>query len=213
MVTDPPQVKKSNSIFSAAQTKPTKVPGLCLIENFISEKEEDMLVEEIDKNWHENDFDLKRRVQHYGWKYDYRSRRVHSDMHIGELPPWAKILATRLVNQKLVTNTPDQVIVNEYVKNQGIGPHKDSKVFGDGIAMLSLLESWEMRFRKKEAKKTVNIMLERRSIAIMTGEARYQWTHEIPKRLREPDPNKPGDQILVKVRGRRLSFTFRKVLT
>ncbi len=212
-VTDPPQPKKSISKFSAAQSKITKVPGLYLIEDFISKKEEDLLVKEIDKNWHENKFNLNRRVQHYGWEYDYKARRVHSEMRIGELPRWAKNIATRLVNQKIVANMPDQLIVNEYVKNQGIGPHKDSKDFDDGIVMLSLLESWQMRFKQKETKKTVNIMLERRSVAVMTGEARYQWTHEIPRRLKEPDPKKPNDKKLVKVRGRRLSFTFRKVLT
>jgi alkylated DNA repair dioxygenase AlkB len=66
--------------------------------------------------------------------------------------------------------------------------------------MISLLESWEMVFRsggKKEPR-----ILDRRSLVVMTGDARYKWQHEIPARLKELNGF---------VRGRRISVTFRKV--
>ena len=214
IVTDPPLSAGLCLKFSKEHSNSTEVPGLFLVENFITNDEEKNIVKEIDSNWSNENYGLKRRVQHYGWKYDYRSRRVNSDMRIGGLPPWAKTIANRLVEQELVEQNPDQLIVNEYKKNQGIGPHIDSKVFADGIAMVSLLESWEMRFRKKGSKeKPTNIMLRRRSVAVMTGEARYDWTHAIPMRKKEPDPTKPYDRKLTKTRKRRLSLTFRKVLT
>ena len=40
----------------------------------------------------------------------------------------------------------------------------------------------------------------------MTGDARYRWTHEIPKRKYEPGPAGRVE------RRRRISLTFRKVL-
>jgi hypothetical protein len=69
--------------------------------------------------------DLKRRVQHYGWRYDYKARRIDLSMRLGELPPWATRLALRLVRDGLVPQLADQVIVNEYVGRQGISKHVD----------------------------------------------------------------------------------------
>ena len=185
-----------------------EVPGLRYVRDFLDEADEKSIISEIDRgDWIE---DLRRRVQHYGWRYDYKARRVDPEMHLGALPAWADALARRLFDAKLVPNLPDQVIVNEYRKDQGIGKHVDSGSFADGIAMISLLESWEMIFCDKHGKRKVNHMLERRSVAVIEGKARYGWTHEIPKRKSEPV--KPGTKHPRRDRGRRVSLTFRKVL-
>jgi alkylated DNA repair dioxygenase AlkB len=147
--------------------------------------------------------DLQRRVQHYGWRYDYKARRVDASMRLDPLPSWAAKLAERLVADGLVPHLADQVIVNEYVGKQGIASHIDCPpCFADGVAMVSLLESWEMIFKEDRRKRKVQQLLERRSVAVLTGDARYRWSHEIPKRSTEPTgaPRK-----------RRISITFRKV--
>lgn len=195
---DPPVARDRGVRFETVE-----VPGLRYVADFMSEDEEGRVVEAIDRSdWSS---ELQRRVQHYGWRYDYKARRVDSSMRLGPLPEWAACLARRLVSNGLVTGAPDQVIVNEYVRDQGISRHVDSELsFADGIAMISLLESWEMVFREKRKRgRKVLQRLERRSAAIMTGDARYRWTHEIPKRRHEPGRVK---------RGRRISLTFRKVL-
>ena len=185
-----------------------EVPGLSLVRDFLDEAEERSIISQIDRgDWIE---DLRRRVQHYGWLYDYKARRVDPAMRLGALPAWADALARRLFDAKLVPNFPDQVIVNEYCKEQGIGKHVDSDSFADGIAMISLLESWEMIFCAKRGKRKVNRVLERRSVTIIEGEARYEWTHEIPKRKSEP--NTSGTRHPRRDRGRRVSLTFRKVV-
>ena len=185
-----------------------EVPGLSHVPGFLDEAEEMSIISQIDRGeWIE---DLRRRVQHYGWRYDYKARRVDPAMHIGALPAWADALARRLFNAKLVPNLPDQVIVNEYRKDQGIGRHVDSESFADGIAMISLLESWEMIFCDKQGKRKVNRMLERRSVTVIEGKARYDWTHEIPKRKSEPV--NPGKKHPRRDRIRRVSLTFRKVV-
>ena len=180
------------------------VPGLGYVRDFLSENEEAELVATIDRG--EWSSELKRRVQHYGWRYDYEARKVDPSMRLGPLPRWADKLARRLEADGLVRQRPDQVIVNEYVGDQGISAHVDSPSFADGIATISLLESWEMVFREKGSRRMVRQVLERRSVAIMEGDARYRWTHEIPQRKTEP-----GSSGKVK-RGRRISLTFRKVL-
>lgn len=59
--------------------------------------------------------DLKRRVQHYGFRYDYRARRVTDETRLGPLPDWLEVLAGRLWKDSIFQAQPDQVIVNEYL--------------------------------------------------------------------------------------------------
>ena len=84
----PPQSPSRNQEAIAA------IDGLQYVENYINEHQHDWLLARIDK--HEWLNDLKRRVQHYGFKYDYRARKVNLDMHIGELPEWLKVLSKKL---------------------------------------------------------------------------------------------------------------------
>ena len=180
-----------------------EIPGFLYAPDFLSEGEERKLVAAIDNGeWRH---DLKRRVQHFGWRYGYKDRKIDLSMQLGPLPQWALALAERLEKSGLLRHLPDQVIVNEYVGKQGISKHTDCvPCFEDGVAMLSLLESWEMIFRKGgKAGQRVSKLLARRSVAVISGDARYKWTHEIPSRLTEPGGLK---------RHRRISVTFRKVL-
>lgn len=186
------------------QSKPNKAIhtdapiGLTIVYDFINETEENKLVKEVDKGiWLD---DLRRRVQHYGWKYDYKSRTISESSYLGPLPQWALELASRLLNQGLLDEMPDQVIVNEYIGEQGISKHIDCpSCFRGPIVTISLRESWTMVFRLKKQK--FETLLLRRSAVIMDGPARQQWTHEIPQRKFEDK----------QLRGRRLSLTFRKV--
>ena len=184
-----------------------EIPGLVYVPEFITEAEEKRLLACIDRaEW---STDLQRRVQHYGWRYDYKQRQVDDSMRLGELPEWTRELAGRLVNEGFMKDPPDQVIVNEYRGKQGISRHIDQPhSFTEHVATISLIETWGMVFRRRDRKEKVEIPLERRSVAVMTGDARYKWTHEIPKRKYESLPDRQGKRRRV-ARGRRVSLTFR----
>ncbi len=178
-----------------------EIPGLGTLDAFLSEDEAAAVMAAIDGvPW---DAGMRRRVQHYGWRYDYKRRSVDRSQRIGPLPDWAQALAERLHHQRLLAHVPDQVIVNEYVGKQGISKHVDCEpCFDDGIAMVSLLETWDMVFRPV-GDKTPRLArpLAARSVAILARDARYDWTHEIP--ARKTERRRP--------RGRRVSLTFRRV--
>jgi alkylated DNA repair dioxygenase AlkB len=207
--TIPPQMRKDMSHDKLGIVKNADIgfntppAGLKLIDNFITSKEESSILAAIDRSvW---DSSMSRRVQHYGWRYDYKAKKINSSSYIGPLPAWAEILAKKLVNDGYISVCPDQVIVNEYIGNQGIAKHIDCKsCFLGAVVTISLLESWEMIFSRKTKVGTdekTKILLNRRSAAVIDGEARTDWFHEIPKRLKEAGV----------LRGRRISITFRKV--
>jgi hypothetical protein len=65
---------------------------------------------EIDKNtW---STELKRRVQHYGYKYDYKSKDLDESKKIGDLPKFCEPLIERMLEKGLISVKPDQMIIN-----------------------------------------------------------------------------------------------------
>lgn len=179
------------------------INGLTYIRNFISQYEHDLLLEKIDSQpWLG---DLQRRVQHYGYKYDYAQHKINSEMYIAPLPDWALSIATKL-HKNYSDALPDQVIVNEYEPGQGIASHTDCKTcFRDTIISLSLGSKCVMDFTHPSLGQK-SILLEPRSLIIMQGEARYNWRHGIAKRKSD----KFQGQVIK--RARRVSLTFRTVI-
>ena len=199
----------------AADTQPLPVsvvavpdiPGLKYLPQFLAIDEQEAAIQHIDQHaWRS---DLERRVQHYGWRYDYRARTVDRDMHIGPLPEWLRVIAERLYAEThLFDHVPDQAIVNEYEPGQGIAMHADRQCFGPTVATISLGDAWRMDLKPVggAAEMRVDILLEQGSVLLMTGDARWRWFHGIAKRLKERTDN--GSRM----RKRRLSLTFRTVL-
>lgn len=179
--------------------------GANYFENFFSDLEERSVTFHLDAGEWSNV--LKRRVQHFGYRYDYRARTVTSDAYLGELPDWLAIFAERLVAEGYCKNLPDQVIANEYMPGQGISAHVDCvPCFDDTIISVSLLSACEMVFRKLDDAQVLSVLLRPRSGIVLKGASRYDWTHEIPARKSDI-----VDGIKV-ARGRRISLTFRKVI-
>jgi len=190
------------------QTRPSPsiaIDGLTYYPDFITQKEElDLLATINQQIWIG---DLKRRVQHYGWRYDYKARSLNPELYLGPLPHWAESLASRLHSYGLVDELPDQVIVNEYKPGQGIANHVDCEpCFGKTIISISLSAISVMSFINIKSREKTDVVLNRRSAVCITGEARYKWSHGIPSRL--------ADEIYgVRVnRELRISITFRKVI-
>jgi alkylated DNA repair dioxygenase AlkB len=208
----PKKVKLSSveEVYEKAITggvKATKdaIEGLEVVRNFLSLEEHDNLITQIDKNpWL---LDLKRRVQHYGYKYDYKSKGLDESSKIGDLPKFCEPLIERMIEKGLITERPDQLIINEYTPGQGISPHVDkTDIFADNIISISLGSSAVMSFQRVKQPIKIDLFLERCSLLAMKGKARYDWKHSIPARASD-DWNGIKNK-----RTRRISLTFRKVI-
>ena len=176
------------------------IPDLVYDESFLNPLEQSSLLHDIDAQpWRD---DLKRRVQHYGYRYDYKARKVDASMFLGVLPEFLALVTARLVSSGLMPVVPDQVIVNEYQPGQGISPHVDCEpCFGGTIATISLGSVYTMDFADTESDDTKSIRLELGSCLVFSKEARYRWKHGIKARM--SDDGIP--------RKRRVSMTFRTV--
>ncbi|KAF9226812.1 hypothetical protein BS17DRAFT_506339 [Gyrodon lividus] len=121
-----------------------------------------------------------------------------------------------------------QVILNLYHPGEGISPHIDLlSRFDDGIIGVSLSSSCVMSFERvdnvtrdtkrlengREDRNRWDLYLPERSILILSKDARYKWTHEIPGRTHDLAESEDGSQEhrLIE-RGTRLSITFRWLL-
>lgn len=187
-------------------TQVQSIQGLSYYRDFISLSEAESLWNAINNEpWLT---DLKRRVQHYGYKYDYRKRSLDRSMFIGVIPQWSEAMVERMVQLRLINCIPDQVIVNEYLPGQGISDHIDCEpCFEDTIVSLSLGTTCIMELKKKgDRNNKVELLLEPRSLTVISGESRYNWSHGIPAREKD---NWNGDVLIRKTR---ISLTFRKVI-
>lgn len=148
------------------------IPGLTLVPNFISLDTESQLIKYIDNstcNWESLSNSINsRRVQHYGYKYDYKTRKLN-----GSVNPIPDIIKNVVISEIV----PQQVIVNEYFHGQKIAAHIDATIFGPKICIISMLSDVVMVFRNGFDK--VELLLPRRSLLILEDEARYEWTHEV----------------------------------
>lgn len=178
--------EKAKNEICATDQAINKISGLIYRPNWIDAEAEEFLLQKIQEgNWESS---LQRRVQQFGPRYNYTTRKV--DAACLDIPDWIKFLNLSDWFEK----DPEQIIVNEYEIGQGITKHVDAKVFGPIIASLSLLSDTHLtmgQYRGDEIK----IPLERRSLVIMTGKARSEWYHYIAP-----------------VKEKRISITFRTIL-
>lgn len=179
------------------------IDGLIYKNNFISLSEQEKLIAIIDESpW---DYSLKRRTQHYGFKYDYTKKKIDKSLYVGAIPEWLKSYCDFLI--EWFEEIPDQVIINEYLPGQGISRHTDCvPCFGKTIASISLNSTCVMEFEQWSKSDKKFLLLEPQSLLILQGEARYRWMHSIPPKIEDVWN---GENL---IRKRRISLTFRKVI-
>ena len=185
--------------------------GLEYHPDFLVASEEDALLAHIDDS--EWLTDLSRRVMHFGYKYDYASRRLDEAARIGPLPEWLAQLsnmvreaASEEARQLLDPHRPfEQAIINEYLPGQGIAPHIDRDCFGPLVATVSLGSAVHMDFRCDSTGDEHVQRLVPRSLVLLYGDVRFKWRHGIAKRRSDTWNGQKTP------RQRRVSITFRTI--
>jgi len=198
--------------------KETKLPpGLTVVPNFVTEAEESEILSLF--NWDESTKEtvLKhRQVKHYGFEFNYSTNDIDPDDPLEEkVPPECLKVAEKAVSEGLMDVVADQMTVNRYLPGQGIPPHVDNhNCATQTILSLSLVSGVTMVFKSVETGKQVLVWLPARSLLVMSGEARYSWSHGITPRHYDTLPcshlGLDQDGLTLVHRDIRVSLTFRK---
>ena len=160
--------------------------GATLVPDIVTEAEEERILLRIAQApWLT---DLSRRVQHYGFRYNYRGPANGRHDPAPPFPRWADVIADRL-RPLFDGQRPDQCIVNEYRPGQGIGMHADHETFGAIVVSLSLGADWPMNFRPRSVRPYVRerlasdetALLPRRSALVLRADARSAFMHGIDR--------------------------------
>jgi alkylated DNA repair dioxygenase AlkB len=162
---------------------PSPAPeGLRYATKFISPEMERDLIERVAalplQPFQFGQYEGKRRVASFGFRYDYTVRRLEE---ADPIPPWLAPLIERVEGFGGPSTQIAQVLCTEYDKGVGIGWHRDKPHF-DRIFGLSLGSPCKFRFRRAAGDKWERYTLDAapRSIYMMTGAARQEWEHSIP---------------------------------
>ncbi len=184
------------SLFEETNVRPE---GLVYKTDFLSSYEEAEMVDWIDaQSW---DHGYARRRQFYG--HSYRDPAEYTPV-----PSLLQVFAKRLFDEGLTLVEADHVLINEYLPGQGIAAHVDEMPHADSqVVTISLLDTYPMEFAHIESGEKFEQWLERRSVAVMSGPSRTEWTHEIVKR--KADVVTGGGK---RTRKRRISITYRTKL-
>jgi alkylated DNA repair dioxygenase AlkB len=123
-------------------------------------------------------YEGKRRVASFGFRYDYTLRRLQD---ADPIPDWLG----PIIGQVEAFGGPDthvrQVLCTEYDVGVGIGWHRDKPHF-DRVFGLSLGSICKFRSRRAIGEKWERFTLyaESRSLYMMSGASRQVWEHSIP---------------------------------
>jgi alkylated DNA repair dioxygenase AlkB len=120
----------------------------------------------------------KRRVASFGFRYDYTLRRLQQ---ADPIPRWLAPLIDHVEGFGGPDTKIAQVLCTEYDTGVGIGWHRDKPHF-DRIFGLSLSSPCRFRFRRAAGDNWERFALDTaaRSIYLMAGAARQDWEHSIP---------------------------------
>jgi alkylated DNA repair dioxygenase AlkB len=181
-----PRSEGDPTLFDASAQVPD---GFLYRKNFISEAEEQELIEEIQKVQLEPfkyyQFTGKRRTASFGWQYEFGASEITV---APEMPPF--LLPLRIRAGKVFNIDPSSLVqtsIIEYSTGSPIGWHRDIPQFG-AVVGISLGAACRMKFRKYsrvrskkvDRNEVLSIELQPRSIYLMSGAARESWQHSIP---------------------------------
>jgi alkylated DNA repair dioxygenase AlkB len=185
------------------------VPGLELSPNFLNVHEESLILDAINQDPTEWQLLRKRKVKHFGFRFDYDKRAVDR-AEDNEMPLWAKELMCKIQTDNQTIQI-DQLTINNYEPGGAISPHSDThSSFVSPLVIVSLGGGVVMDFRSRMRDNssewiTHSVLIPERSLLLMDGDSRYGWEHIIrPRKMDLIDG-------LVVPRLTRISLTFRKL--
>jgi alkylated DNA repair dioxygenase AlkB len=161
--------------------------GFYYTDNFIDDAEETLLIELIRTlelhTFVFRGYEAKRKVASFGYDYHFNDRSITK----GEPIPEGFDFLLKKIAAHLGMDPAEftELLVTEYPPGSVINWHRDAPPF-DIVVGISLLSDCKFRLRPYDKKKQgrsfiKNLLVKRRSLYCMRGEARDEWEHSIDK--------------------------------
>ena len=165
---------------SEIQIDPRLPTGLYYVRNVFSESQE----ETVKKVLHDNTWGKYhgRSVQHFGHAYLGPSK-VTATSHIPE--EFSSIIQSynaALGRLGLSHPSSNQITGTMYLPGEGIGCHREDPLLGDPLSIFGSQSDTTMFFKNPSNEDSFRIRLFARSLLVLTGAARHEWHHGIPRR-------------------------------
>jgi alkylated DNA repair dioxygenase AlkB len=165
--------------------EPVFPPGFKYVPDFLTHGEETRLLEILSalplKTFLFHGYEAKRNVASFGYSYQFTSRTITKGQPI---PAGFDFLIHKVETYfELEKGSFQQVLTSEYPIGSVINWHRDAPPFGM-IAGISLAADCIFRLRpydktKQGRKSIISFPVQRRSLYLISGEARSEWEHSI----------------------------------
>lgn len=162
---------------------PLYPPGFTYVPDFLDQTEEDLLIKQVSNTelhtFVFQGYEAKRKVASFGYDYSFDKRALTTGRPI---PPAFRPLIEKVsAYTGLDVEQFAELLITEYPPGSVINWHRDAPPF-DLIAGISLLSDCVFRFRPHEKTKQTrgsirSLTLRRRSLYIISADARTQWQH------------------------------------
>jgi alkylated DNA repair dioxygenase AlkB len=159
--------------------------GFSYVPEFISNKEEADLIEEIKKidlhNMVFQGYTANRKVASFGYDYSFATRRLTKGKDIPSVfDEQVKKVSDHL---SIFENDIAELLITEYPVGSVINWHRDAPPF-DIVIGISLLSDCIFKLRPQEKDKQgrgsiISFPVQRRSLYVMQGKSRSEWQHSI----------------------------------
>lgn len=198
--------------YNSMEYQKNSIKGLFIFNNVISCDEETLILREINK-LQENRLIIRNNIKtrtttHYGYVFSAKLLKIDFTDSVPKIPKFFNDILNNILEKKipsLLNWKYNQLTINRYNNKGGIASHVDThSAFDENIIIISLGSSITMKFQYHDNQ--VNLWIPNRSLIFMTDEARYLYTHKIPTRKTDIDPN---GNIITRIS--RTSLTFRKI--
>ena len=167
------------------------IPGLFLFEEFVTKEEEEMIIQLLDGErilkWKQSSFGGKHFGKKWGVDCSLRDRKVYAEQHPLPGPIQKIIQRVTAMDHVMKGCIPNEANAIDYRREKGdyLKSHVDDRQLSkEPIANLSLAGDCFMTYRlekKNEQNLAVEkkILLKRRMLQVLTGRARYDYSHGI----------------------------------
>lgn len=174
-----------------------EIPGLFLIQDYLTDEEELNIILQLEDN--EWDNNIYKYSQEYGYKYNKNKKILEQTLN-NHIELYLRNLIIHIHDD--IDITFNQIIVDKlYRYNSVMTPGTILDEYSDTSCYLNLSEQYTLNFINPLDEKHIRILdIKPKSLLIFTGDSRYLWQHYIDSKLTIMIPDPYNENKFIKIK-------------